>query len=69
MKILFVYPNTQGYPRVPHGQNIVMVMLEQAGFEIDLFDTTFLFTDRNLVDDEKELVGIVKPGAVSYTQK
>jgi len=69
MKVLFVYPNTQGYPRVPHGQNILMVMLEHAGHEVDLFDTTFMFTDKNLVDDEKELVGLVKPGSVSFTQK
>jgi len=69
MNILFIYPNTQGYPRVPHGQNIIMVMLEHAGHNIELFDTTFLFTDRNMVDDEKELVGIVKPGSVSFTQK
>jgi len=69
MKILFVYPNTQGYPRVPHGQNIVMIMLEHAGHDVELFDTTFMFTDKNMVDDEKELVGIVKPGSVLYTQK
>jgi hypothetical protein len=69
MNILFVYPNTQGYPRVPHGQNIVMVMLEHAGHKIELFDTTFMFTDKNVVDDAKELVGIVKPGTVSVTKK
>ena len=54
---------------MPHGQNILMVMLEHAGHQVELFDTTFMFTDKNLVDDEKELVGLVKPGSVSLTEK
>tara|TARA_Y100000310_G_C20488160_1_gene717835 strand:- start:207 stop:854 length:648 start_codon:yes stop_codon:yes gene_type:complete len=61
MKVLFIYPNTQGYPRVPLGMNTLMSILEEENHEVDLFDTTFLLHDRNTEDDEKLKVGLVKP--------
>ena len=41
MKVLFIYPNAQGYSRIPLGLCLVMTMLEENGHEVDLFDTTF----------------------------
>ena len=59
MKILFVYPNTQGYPRVPLGLNAIMTIMEDENHEVDLFDTTFHMSDCNTEDDEKQKVGLL----------
>ncbi len=61
MRVLFVYPNAQGYPRVPLGLSASMTILEEDDHKIDLFDTTFLLHDCNTEDDEKQKVGLVKP--------
>lgn len=42
MKILFIYPNANGYQRVPLGASILITILKNKGHEIELFDTTFM---------------------------
>jgi len=61
MKVLFIYPNAQGYSRIPLGLCLVMTMLEENGHEVDLFDTTFWMHSGNTEDEEKAAVGLVKP--------
>ena len=41
-KVLFVYPNSEGYGGVPNGIALLSGCLRQAGFETKCFDTTFL---------------------------
>ena len=41
MKILFIYPNNEGYFRCPIGLTLIMTILRDEGHEIKLFDTTF----------------------------
>ena len=61
MKVLFIYPNVQGYSRIPLGLCMVMTKLEENGHEVDLFDTTFWMHSGNTEDEEKAAVGLVKP--------
>lgn len=46
MKILFVYPNEEGYPIIPLGISILAGVLRRYGYSIDLFDTTFMVEKR-----------------------
>ena len=42
MKVLFLYPNHEGYFRCPVGLTLVMTVVANAGHEVKLFDTTFM---------------------------
>ncbi|NQU57203.1 MAG: B12-binding domain-containing radical SAM protein [Rhodospirillales bacterium] len=61
-RVLFVYPNIQMSALAPQGIGYLSAMLKQAGFNVDLFDSTFystsLTTDTN---QEKVHLSIVKP--------
>lgn len=59
MKILSIYPNADGYGRIPTGLAIIMTVLKNAGHELDLFDTTFLH-DANHDNDTRERANLVK---------
>ena len=59
MKILAIYPNADGYGRIPTGLAIIMTVLEKNGHELDLFDTTFLH-DTNHDNDARESNKFVK---------
>jgi hypothetical protein len=59
MKILAIYPNADGYGRVPTGLAIIMTVLKNAGHELSLFDTTFLH-HYNKDNDTRERAGLVK---------
>jgi anaerobic magnesium-protoporphyrin IX monomethyl ester cyclase len=59
MKILSIYPNADGYGRIPTGLAIIMTVLENAGHTMDLFDTTFLH-DANHDNDTRERAKLVK---------
>ena len=48
MKVLFLYPNAEGYARTPLGLSIMMSVLRECGHKFDLFDTTFMRTKENL---------------------
>ena len=54
MKILFVYPNHEGYFRVPIGLTLIMTVCEIEGHEVGLFDTTFIASEDNLDSKGRE---------------
>lgn len=45
-KILFVYPNKEGYPIIPIAISLLSGILEQSGHEVGLFDVTFMMPER-----------------------
>jgi len=59
MKILAIYPNADGYGRIPTGLAIIITVLKNAGHELSLFDTTFLHHS-NQDNDTRERAGLVK---------
>ena len=59
MKILAIYPNADGYGRIPTGLAIIMTVLKNAAHEISLFDTTFLHHTSS-DNDTRERAGLVK---------
>jgi len=58
MKILGLYPNAEGYGRIPLGMSIILTLLQNAGHDIDLFDTTFLRGD-NVDNTIRQKAGFV----------
>ena len=69
MKIMFLYPNNDGYFRCPVGLTLIMTILAKEGHEIKLFDTTFMATENNNNDKMGEKLGIVKPTATAHLYK
>ena len=61
MKILFIYPNAEGYGRVPLGLSLVMTCLQNEGHSIDLFDTTFIRGKGHEENVVREKSGFVEP--------
>ena len=61
MKVMFLYPNHEGYFRCPVGLTLIMTVVENAGHEVKLFDTTFMNTDENKDNATREQAGLVKP--------
>ena len=59
MKILAIYPNANGSGRIPTGLAIIMTMLQNAGHEMGLFDTTFL-QGSNSDDDARLRANFIK---------
>ncbi len=45
-KVLFVYPNKEGYPVIPIGISILARILKNSGHMGDLFDITFMISER-----------------------
>lgn len=58
MKVLAIYPNADGYGRIPTGLAIIMTCLKNAGHELALFDTTFMHD--NLDNATRERANLVK---------
>ena len=48
MKIMFLYPNNEGYFRCPIGLTLIMTILAKEGHEVKLFDTTFMASAENV---------------------
>ena len=61
MKVMFLYPNHEGYFRCPVGLTLIMTVVENAGHEVKLFDTTFMYCDENKENKTRERAGFVKP--------
>ena len=61
MKILFIYPNAEGYGRIPLGLSLVMTCLLNEGHKIDLFDTTFIRGKGHEENIVREKTGFVAP--------
>lgn len=60
IKILFVYPNSAGYTRIPAGIAILMTCLKKAGHLVRLFDTSFFKLKEKSDDQIRENLGQVK---------
>ena len=61
MKILFLYPINEGYFRCPVGLTLLMTIAEKEGFEVKLFDTTFIAAEDNIDSKLREKRGDTKP--------
>ena len=66
MKILFLYPNNEGYFRCPIGLTLIMTILRKEGHEVKLFDTTFSAAEDNRDNRMREKLGLVKPVATAH---
>jgi anaerobic magnesium-protoporphyrin IX monomethyl ester cyclase len=58
-RILFVYPNKEGYPIIPLGISVLSGILRHHKHEVDLFDITFMMSER-YDHDAREKTGVVK---------
>lgn len=58
-RILFIYPNADGYQRIPLGAAIVINDLKAKGCIVELFDTTFMKA-KNTDNELREEAGFVK---------
>ncbi len=61
MKVLFLYPNHEGYFRCPVGLTLIMTVVANEGHEVKLFDTTFMASDNNVSNTVMEKANVVKP--------
>lgn len=59
MKILFLYPNAEGYQRIPLGAALLMTILSDKGHRVSLFDTTFV-RGHSIDNQIREKAGLVK---------
>ena len=60
MKVLFLYPNTDGYFRCPVGLTLIMTILAKEGHDVKVFDTTFMAVEDSGDNQMREKLGIVK---------
>jgi len=58
-KILFVYPNKEGYPIIPLGISVISGVLKKFGHETGLFDVTFLVA-KNFDQETRDRTGVVE---------
>ena len=61
MKVMFLYPNHEGYFRCPVGLTLIMTVVENEGHQVKLFDTTFMNSANNQDNAKREGAGLVKP--------
>jgi len=66
MKILFVYPNSEGYGRIPLGMSVLMSILIDDGHEIGLFDVSFIMQNNSLDQEAREKFKIASHTDTSY---
>lgn len=66
MKILFIYPNSQGYGRIPLGLSLLMTISSSRGHRVTLFDTTFMMHADNVEKKAREEAGMVKRTDASH---
>ena len=60
MRVMLIYPNIEGYGRIPTGLSIIATILINEGHDVEIFDTTFMNTG-NKDNDIRESSGLVKP--------
>lgn len=58
-RVLFVYPNKEGYPIIPLGISVLAGELKYFGHEVDLFDITFMMPEK-LDHEAREKTGVVE---------
>jgi radical SAM superfamily enzyme YgiQ (UPF0313 family) len=61
MRILFLYPNAEGYGRIPLGIAILISILLEKEHQVELFDTTFLSISENIDSVIREKANLVLP--------
>ena len=66
MKILFLYPNAEGYGRVPLGIAMLISILLENDNQVELFDTTFLSMPDNIDSVIREKAKLVLPTERSH---
>jgi len=66
MRFLFVYPNEEGYGRIPLGIALLMTILKKEGHDVDLFDVTFVIQNANKDTEMREEIGEVKVTDTGY---
>lgn len=66
-KVLFIYPNTEMATLVPMNLSLLAPCLKQAGFEVELFDTTFYKWEEISFEQKKVELLQIKP--FSYAEK
>ena len=65
MKVFVIYPNIEGYGRIPTGLAIISTILMDEGHDIELFDTTFMSTG-NKDNDVRNKAGLCTPTDLSH---
>ena len=65
-KILFIYPNSEGYGGIPNGLALLSGCLKQAGFETRCFDTTFLSSQPKTLFYRQKHGGMMQADHSSY---
>jgi anaerobic magnesium-protoporphyrin IX monomethyl ester cyclase len=65
LRILALYPNAEGYSRIPTGMAIIVTLLSRAGHQLEVFDTTFM-TGTNIDNSIRENAQLVKPTQADY---
>ena len=66
MRVLCIYPNCEGYGRVPIGFSTIMSCLLREGHNVELFDTTFIGERGHVDDDIRKAAGWVLPIDISH---
>jgi len=59
MKVLLIYPNCEGYGRIPIGVSVISACLKRCGHEVRLFDLTFKVSN-NIDNEMREKIGTAK---------
>lgn len=68
-KLLFVYPNKEGYPIIPLGISILSGILKNAGHKVELFDVTFMVPTRSDHDAREKTMVVKKVDVERYWGK
>jgi hypothetical protein len=58
-KVLFVYPNKEGYPIIPLGISVLAGILKRENHVVDLFDITFMMPEK-LDHNARQKTGVVE---------
>ncbi len=66
MNVLCIYPNLEGYGKVPLGLSLIMSCLLGEGHNVELFDTTFLGERGHVDDNIRKAAGLVLPTDISH---
>ena len=64
-KVLLVYPNAEGYSRIPVGFSIISAYLKDRGHDVALFDTTFI-KSKNIDYEYREKANLVKSVDINH---
>jgi len=67
LKVLFLYPNTEMATLVPINLSLLAPCLKQAGFEVELFDTTYYKWEE--INFEQKKVDLLQLKPFSYKEK